>query len=96
MTREQVVELLAANRPLLAKHGVKSLRLFGSVARGEQSDGSDVDLLVEFERPTGLFGLARLKRDLQELLACPVDLTTPGALRQSLRDRILDEAVDAA
>ena len=93
MRRDQVLTILAANRSALAERGVKSLRLFGSVARDEAAEGSDVDLLVEFNRPTGLFGLVRLQRYLGELLGCRVDLTTPGGLRESMRERILREAI---
>jgi predicted nucleotidyltransferase len=96
MTSHEVLQKLSAHRSVLLEHGVKSLRLFGSVARGEATDQSDVDLLVEFSRPTGLFGLVRLRRYLEELLGCRVDLTTPGALRDSMRERILSEAIDAA
>ena len=96
MTSHEVVQALSAHRSVLLEHGVKSLRLFGSVARGEATDQSDVDLLVEFSRPTGLFGLVRLRRYLEELLGCRVDLTTPGALRDSMRERIFSEAIDAA
>jgi len=96
MTSDQVLHVLAAHRGALMERGVKSLRLFGSVARGEAVGDSDVDLLVEFSRPTGMFGLVRLKRYLEELLGCPVDLTTPGGLRESMRDRILKEAIYAA
>lgn len=95
MTSDEVLATLAAHRSALLQRGVKSLRLFGSVARGEATDESDVDLLVEFSRPTGLFGLVRLRRYLEELLGCKVDLTTPGGLRESMRQRILNEAIDA-
>ena len=54
MTSDEVLETLAAHRSALLERGVKSLRLFGSVARGEATDESDVDLLVEFSRPTSI------------------------------------------
>jgi len=94
MTSNEVLQTLAAHRPALLEHGVKSLRLFGSVARGEATDQSDVDLLVEFSRPTGMFGLVRLQRYLEELLGREVDLGTTGSLKPRIRDRVLRECID--
>lgn len=76
------------------KHRVARLRVFGSVARGEEGPGSDIDLLVDFEaqaRP-GLFGLAEFAADLEELLGVRVDATTEGGLHPRLREPILAEA----
>jgi hypothetical protein len=93
-TRDQVLETLRDNlRDLREKYGVRSLTLFGSLARGEATDTSDVDLLVEFERPTGYFGLVRLQIFLQELLGREVDLATPASLRPEMRRRVEEEAV---
>jgi predicted nucleotidyltransferase len=94
MTSNEVLQTLAAHRSVLSEHGVKSLRLFGSVARDEATDQSDVDLLVEFSRPTGLFGLVRLQRYLEELLGREVDLGTTGSLKPRIRDRVLRECID--
>jgi len=91
-----VLSLLAACRPELREHGVTGLWLFGSAARGELTVASDLDLLVEFERPVSLFEFARLQRRLQELLGRRVDLVTREALKPPLRERILREAVRAA
>lgn len=55
------------------KYGIKELGLFGSVARGEQGEGSDVDIYMESE-PQSLFTMAHLKEELQELLGCRVDI----------------------
>lgn len=77
-------------------YGVKSLAVFGSVARGEAATGSDVDVLVRFEaEPPGLFGFVRLERRLSAILGLPVDLVMESALRPQLRERILVEAVAA-
>ena len=70
--------------------------LFGSHAYGTPTKDSDVDLLVEFSRPIGLFEFVRLQRQLGELIGHRVDLVTPAALKPQLRDRILREAVVAA
>lgn len=95
MQRDQVLEILARHRDRLrSEYGVRRLTLFGSTARGEALDSSDVDLLVEFDRPTGLFGLIRLEEHLSQLLGRPVDLGTPNSLRPSIRERVLAEAID--
>ena len=90
--------ILHENRAILKDYHVKALYLFGSVARGEDKPGSDVDILVEFQPDAriGLFGLARLQRQLSEILGRPVDLTTPDALHKALKDRIIKESVRAA
>jgi predicted nucleotidyltransferase len=94
MKRGEVLAVLRAQREQLrSEYGVKSLALFGSVARDEAGPKSDVDLLVEFDRPTGYFGLVRLQLRLQELLGCEIDLGTPRSLRPSMRQRIDKEAI---
>ncbi len=71
--------------------GGHDIRVFGSVARGENRENSDVDFLVEFEKGRTLLDLIGLKLDLQDLLGTPVDIVTPGSLRY-IRERILAEA----
>jgi predicted nucleotidyltransferase len=66
------------------------------VARGQAGKNSDVDILVDFEKPVGLFEYARLKMYLEGVLGREVDLVTPEALRQELREEILREAIRAA
>ena len=96
MRLDKVKEALETHKAELKDQGVKSLSVFGSVARGEAGPGSDVDLLIEVERPFGLFKLAEVKSYLEEILGCPVDLVTPESLHPALRDTILNEAVRAA
>ncbi len=98
MEPRETTELLQKNVSILEDHHVKALYLFGSVARGEDTPGSDVDILVEFhpDARVGLFGLARLQRELCEILGRSVDLATPDSLHEALRDEILEEAVRAA
>jgi uncharacterized protein len=98
MKREEVLQKLAASTPTIRQHGVKSLAVFGSMARGEATAGSDIDILVEFEEgwQVGLFEFVRLQRFLSELLGQPIDLATPDALREDMRAQILKEAVRAA
>src|SRR5947207_11859165 len=94
MRRDEVLTILKAQQPRLrAEFGVTSLALFGSVARDEAGPDSDVDLLVEFDRPTGYFGLVRLQLFLQEVLGRAVDLGTPGSLRPALRERVRRETI---
>ena len=96
MERDQVIALLKSHKRRLKKFGVHSISVFGSVARNRAHKRSDVDLLVDFERPIGLFEFARLKLYLEDLLNRKVDLVTPEALRKELRDDILREAIRAA
>lgn len=91
--REDILRILRNNRETLVAFGVARLSLFGSFARDEGSEDSDVDLLVEFNRPVGLFEFVRLRRRLAEIVSRPVELVTPAALKPQLRDRIVAEAV---
>jgi predicted nucleotidyltransferase len=97
MTRQHILDILAAHRDELRARGVEYLSLFGSFARDEAHEGSDVDLLVEFEpgRPVGLFAFVRLQDYLAGLLGRPVDLATPEALRDEYRADVLREVVHA-
>ena len=81
------------NAELTNKFGVKSLSLFGSVSRNEAASDSDVDLLVEFNRPVGYFGLFALQDYLEELLGCPVDLGTPDSLKPYIRERVMGNLI---
>jgi hypothetical protein len=96
VTRDQVLQRLSEARAELACLGIRSLDLFGSVARGEGSADSDVDLLVEFEGPVGLFHFFRVQRRLEEILGCRVDLVMRDAVKRQLRERIFAEAIRAA
>lgn len=94
MRCNDIFQKLMARRIELLTGGVRSLALFGSLARDEASDTSDVDLLVEFARPTGLLGLIALKHLLEEMLEVEkVDLLTPQGLHPALKQRILSEAI---
>ena len=98
MNKREVIQKLALFQDELKKFSVKDLYLFGSYAREEAGDDSDLDILVEFERDAqiGLFAFARLRRQLCELLGKEVDLVTPDAIRPEMRDEIFREAVRAA
>jgi uncharacterized protein len=95
MATKSPMEILRSHRAELRDAGVKSLKLFGSVVRGEAGPESDIDILVEFSRPIGLLAFVGLKHRLSELLGRPVDLVTPKALKSPWRDGILSEANNA-
>ncbi len=78
---------------LAARHGATNLRVFGSVARGEDDERSDVDFLVEMGIGRSLLDLGGLLVDLEELLGRRVDVVTEKGLRTRIRDRVLSEAV---
>ena len=73
-------------------HQARNPRVFGSVARGEDIETSDLDLLVDTTETTNLFDLAAIELELERLMGIPVHVTTSGALRGGLRDRVLAEA----
>lgn len=76
------------------KNHIRKLSLFGSVLRGDFSEHSDVDVLIEFEpgHGTGYFGLARMERELSSILKRKVDLRTPQELSRYFRDEVLSHA----
>ncbi|MEE9562898.1 MAG: nucleotidyltransferase family protein [Thermoanaerobaculia bacterium] len=81
---------------LRRRYGVDSLSVFGSVARGSALESSDLDLLIRFESdPPGMFRFLELERHLSDLLDADVDLVMETALKPSLKDRILAEAIAA-
>ena len=78
---------------LVSAAGGRDVRVFGSVATGQDHEGSDVDLLFTMARPLSLMQLGALERDVSQVVGCPVDLVPDTVLRPDLRDRILAEAV---
>ena len=91
-----IERLLAENRAeilrLAASRGARNVRVFGSAARGEAREDSDIDLLVDVESGRTLLDVVGLWLDLQELLGCKVDLVTEGGVNRHLREKILSEA----
>jgi predicted nucleotidyltransferase len=90
------IDVLRARRTeileLAARHGARNVRVFGSVARGDDKNGSDVDLLVDVDSGRTLLDVIGLEQDLEELLGRPVEVLTDGGLSPYLKDRILAEA----
>jgi len=78
---------------VLMPFGVRRVSLFGSVARGEDSPESDIDILVQFKKPVGLLTLARLRRILSQKLGRKVDLLTEGAINPLIRQIIEKDKV---
>ena len=89
-------EALATHRARLiaiaAGHGASNLRVFGSVAKGVDREGSDIDLLVDVREGTSLFDLVGLQQDFEDALGMKVDLLTEPELHPMIKDRILAEA----
>lgn len=78
---------------IAARHGVTRVSVFGSAARGEATDQSDIDFLINVEGPTTSWFPGGLVADLEEALGRRVDVVETDAIRQPLRDRVLREAV---
>lgn len=75
------------------KHGATNVRVFGSVARGESDEQSDVDLLVDMEQGRSLLDRAALVVELETLLNCKVDVATERVLKPAIKQRIIKEAI---
>ncbi len=78
---------------LAARHGARELRVFGSVARGEERGDSDIDILVVMDTGRSLFDLGALQLELEEFLGQSVDVISEGGLREPTRGRILRDAI---
>jgi predicted nucleotidyltransferase len=91
LKEDQIDEIKKTLIDALRKHEVKKAALFGSIVRGEATEESDIDLLIEFEGRKSLLDLAGLKLDIQELLRRRVDVLTYKSLHPLLKERILSE-----
>jgi predicted nucleotidyltransferase len=90
-------ETLKTNRSIIlelaARYGAKNVRVFGSAARGDFDQYSDIDFLVDMEKGRSLLDMGGLLMELQKLLGCRVDVVTPKGLRPRIRDTVLKEAM---
>ena len=90
------IQALEAHRAALSERGVGEVRIFGSTARGEATETSDLDIIVDLTREMGLFEFIGIKLFLEECLGVEVDLVTESGLHPALKERILAEAIHAA
>ena len=90
---EALAENRHAVRDIVAAHCAGNARVFGSVARGCDTDGSDLDILVDPTAEATLFDIGAIRYELRKLLGVPVDVLTPNALPNSFRALVLAEAV---
>ncbi len=91
--RERIMQLLRERREQIRDYGVRRLRLFGSCARDEAREVSDLDFLVDFEKKS-FDAYMDLKEFLENLFGCPVDLVLSNAIKPRLRPFILKDAID--
>lgn len=94
MEREEIIKIISSQLlSLRDKYKVKRLGLFGSAARGEVGEESDIDILVEFESPVGFFDFIRLENSLSKLLGRKVDLISRKAIKPAIKEEILKEVI---
>jgi predicted nucleotidyltransferase len=93
-TREEVLRIIQENRDSIRRFGVRRLGLFGSCARGESKESSDLDFVVELEKKT-FDSFMGLKLFLEDLFGCHVDLGLVDTIKPALREAILSEVVYA-
>jgi uncharacterized protein len=93
LLRDRIVQFRDEIRRAAAAHGARDVRIFGSVARGQEADASDIDFLVTLEAGRTLLDLARLEEQLERLLETRVDVVTENALREPIRATAIREAV---
>ena len=96
MRRDDVMSCIQAHREELDRFHIRSLSIFGSVARDEAREDSDVDILAEFDRPPGFLDYMDAKFALEEWLGVPVDLATRSSLKPMLRPQVERESIRVA
>jgi predicted nucleotidyltransferase len=97
MKRNDVLRILQKERQqLVNQYNISTLSVFGSVARDDARQDSDVDILVEFSQPIGLFQFIELQQRLESLLGSKVDLGTPRSLKPRIKEQVLQEAIRVA
>ena len=79
-------------RSVVERHRAQNARIFGSVLRGDDHDGSDLDILIDPSPDMTLFDIGSIRHELLQLLGVPVDVLTPNALPEQFRDQVLAQA----
>ena len=90
------IDVLSKRKDILSlarQHGAASIKIFGSVVRGEEQLNSDVDFLVRMEKGRSLLDMGGLLMDLQDLLGCKVDVISENGLRSRIKEHVLQEAM---
>lgn len=94
MEKEEIKNIIAQNIPAIKdKYHVKQMGIFGSFAKGEEKNDSDVDILVEFSSPIGFFDFIRLENYLSKILNKKVDLVSQKAIKPIIKNSVLDEVI---
>lgn len=94
-TLEEIKQILSERKSWLCEtYQITELGIFGSYARGEQTQDSDVDVLIEYEQAPTLFAVVNLRDFLRDLIGLPVDVVTKNGLKPRIRDRVLAEVID--
>ena len=93
-TKDEILKILEQEKTVLRQYGVTRLGLFGSYARGEATEQSDLDFVVEFERKS-FDAYMDLREFLEKRFNCPVDLVIADAVKPALRHPIIDQAIYA-
>jgi hypothetical protein len=88
-----LASLKSLKKEVATEYSVKTIGVFGSVARNEETVQSDIDLLVEFSKPVGFITFMRLENFLSERLGKQVDLVTPDSLKPLIRQNVLSEVI---
>jgi uncharacterized protein len=93
-TQAEVLQILANQKlSLLETYQITRLGIFGSYARNQQTESSDLDVLVDYEKPPTLPRLIELRDELSQVVALKVDIVTPNGLKPRIRDRVLSEVI---
>lgn len=94
INKTQIIGKISSQKSFLAdKYFVKQIGVFGSVARGDQHSDSDIDILVDFKKPIGIFEFIRLEDYLSKLLNSKVDLVTKTGLKSIIKDEVLSQTI---
>ena len=97
MKRDDIIRILQQEiKGLVDRYSISALSVFGSVARDEAREDSDIDILVEFSQPVGLFAFIDLQQNLEALLGRKVDLGTLRSLKPRIKEQVLEEAIRVA